>query len=204
MTAKAKPKTKAKAKPKAQTPPPTLIPQRIQTEHIDPLIHWIRGAKVMLDRKLAALYGVETRTLKQAVRRNQHRFPDDFMFPLTKEEIEFMVSQNVIPHKKTLGGAAPLAFTEQGVAMLSSVLRSHRAVEVNFAIMRTFVQLRKLMDTNQNLSRKINNLEKKYDEQFTAVFQAIKQLLAEDKARKRQKNDQSASTPSANPNPPQP
>lgn len=148
MTAKAKttkPKTKAKTKPKAQPLPPALIPQRIQTEHIAPLIHWIRGAKVMLDRELAAFYGVETRTLKQAVRRNQHRFPDDFMFPLTQEEIEFMVSQNVIPHKKTLGGASPLAFTEQGVAMLSSVLRSHRA-----------------------------------------VFQAIKQLLAEDKARKRQ------------------
>lgn len=173
MTAKAKPKTKAQT-------PPTLIPQRIQTEHIAPLIHWIR----------AALYGVETRTLKQAVRRNQHRFPDDFMFPLTQEEIEFMVSQNVIPHKKTLGGAAPLAFTEQGVAMLSSVLRSHRAVEVNLAIMRTFVQLCKLMDNNQTLSRKINNLEKKYDEQFTAVFQAIKQLLAEDKARKRQQKRQ--------------
>ena len=195
MTAKAKPKAQAKAtkpktKAKAQTPPPTLIPQRIQTEHIAPLIHWIRGAKVMLDRELAALYGVETRTLKQAVRRNQHRFPDDFMFPLTQEEIEFMVSQNVIPHKKTLGGASPLAFTEQGVAMLSSVLRSHRAVEVNLAIMRTFVQLRKLMDNNQNLSRKINNLEKKYDEQFTAVFHAIKQLLAEDKARKRQQKRQ--------------
>lgn len=191
MTAKAKAtKTKAKAKPKAQTPPPTLIHQRIQTEHIAPLIHWIRGAKVMLDRELAALYGVETRTLKQAVRRNKHRFPDDFMFSLTKEEIEFMVSQNVIPHKKTLGGAAPLAFTEQSVAMLSSVLRSHRAVEVNLAIMRTFVQLRKLMDNNQTLSRKINALEKKYDEQFTAVFQVIKQLLAEDKARKRQQKRQ--------------
>lgn len=84
MTAKAKAtKTKAKAKPKVQTPPPTLIPQRIQTEHIAPLIHWIRGAKVMLDRELAALYGVETRTLKQAVRRTKHRFPDDFMFLLT-------------------------------------------------------------------------------------------------------------------------
>ena len=176
MPAKAKAtKPKTKAKTKSQTPPPTLIPQRIQTEHTAPLIHWIRGAKDMLDRELAAFYGVETRTLKQAVRRNKHRFPDDFMFLLTKEEIEFMVSQNVIPHKKTLGGASPLAFTEQGVAMLSSVLRSHRAVEANLAIMRTFVQL-----------RKINALEKKYDEQFTAVFQAIKQLLAEDKDRKRQ------------------
>jgi len=155
-----------------------------RTENIVPMIHWIRNEKVMLDRDLAKLYEVETRSLKQAVRRNSDRFPEDFMFELRESEIESLVSQNVIPTKGIFGGAMPMAFTEQGVAMLSSVLRSKRATEVNIAIMRTFVQLRKLMDSNRELARKITNLEKKYDEQFAMVFQAIKQLLAEEDARK--------------------
>ncbi len=154
----------------------------IKTENIAPMIHWIRHEKVMLDRDLATLYGVETRALKQAVKRNKERFPEDFMFELLGEEVEAMVSQNVIPHRGVFGGAAPMAFTEQGVAMLSSVLRSPQAVEVNIAIMRTFVQLRRLMDSNRDLARQIRKLEKKYDEQFAVVFDAIKQLLADDAA----------------------
>lgn len=156
----------------------------IKTDQIAPMIHWIRHEKVILDRDLAELYGVETRALKQAVRRNEERFPGDFMFVLSDEEVEAMVSQNVIPHRGVFGGAAPMAFTEQGVVMLSSVLRSPQAVEVNIAIMRTFVQLRRLMDSNRELGRKIENLEKKYDEQFAVVFGAIKQLLADDTVRK--------------------
>ena len=158
--------------------------QVIKTENIAPMIHWIRQEKVMLDRDLAGLYGVETRALKQAVRRNPDRFPPDFMFELEESEVEALVSQNVIPSKGVFGGAMPMAFTEQGVAMLSSVLRSKRATEVNIAIMRTFVQLRRLMDSNRELANQINALERKYDEQFALVFQAIKQLLVEDDVRK--------------------
>ena len=150
-------------------------------ENVASAIHWVRGEKVILDRDLATLYGIETRALKQAVRRNPERFPDDFMFQLTEEEIKTLVSQNVIPGKGSFGGALPMVFTEQGVAMLSSVLRSPQAVQVNIAIMRTFVQLRGIMDNNQELAAKINALEERYDEQFTLVFEAIKSLLdAED------------------------
>lgn len=149
----------------------------IKTENIASAIHWFRGEKVILDRDLALLYGIETRALKQAVRRNLERFPDDFMFQLTEKEVETMVSQNVIPGKGSFGGALPMVFTEQGVAMLSSVLRSPQAVQVNIAIIRTFVQLRGIMDSNQELAEKINALEERYDEQFTLVFEAIKSLL---------------------------
>ena len=124
----------------------------ISPSAIVPMVHWIRQEKVILDFDLAALYGVETRALKQAVRRNRGRFPHDFMFELAAEETGVLVSQSVIPSRKKFGGAAPYAFTEQGVAMLSSVLRSPRAVEVNIAIMRTFVQLRRLMDSNHDLA----------------------------------------------------
>ncbi len=155
----------------------------IKTEDISPMIHWIRHEKVMLDRDLAALYGVETRALKQAVRRNAERFPDDFMFVLSKEEFEDWRSQIVMSKADRQGlRHPPMAFTEQGVAMLSSVLRSPQAVEVNIAIMRTFVQLRRLMDSNRELARQIRKLEKKYDEQFAVVFDAIKQLLSDDDA----------------------
>ena len=152
----------------------------------------------MLDADLARLYGVSTKALNQALRRNRERFPDDFVFQLTGEEFAFLRSQIVIsnteePYSQRLRpnwsqfvtssrkhrGARyrPHAFTEQGVAMLSSALRSRRAVEVNIAIMRTFVQLRRLMDTNRDLARKIEALEKKYDEQFAEVFAAIKELI---------------------------
>lgn len=158
-------------------------------ETIAPLVTFVRGEKVLLDRDLAELYGVETRTLNQAVKRNIGRFPKDFMFQLTAEEAdaaESLRSQIVIlkrgQHRKYL----PFAFTEQGVAMLSSVLRSPRAVEVNIAIMRTFVQLRRLMDSNRLLAEKINALERKYDEQFRVVFDAIKQLIQEESKPKRE------------------
>jgi hypothetical protein len=163
----------------------TLMPV-LSPSAIAPMVHWIRHEKVILDFHLAGLYEVETRALKQAVRRNRDRFPDDFLFELTAAEMDALVSQSVIPSRKKFGGAAPYAFTEQGVAMLSSVLRSPRAVAVNIAIMRTFVQLRRLMDSNRELARKIETMEKKYDKQFSLVFEAIKQLVAEDAVRKAQ------------------
>jgi len=136
-----------------------------------------REQRVMLDFQLAELYQVETRALKQAVRRNPDRFPSDFMFELTNSEVTDLVSQNVIPGLGKLGGASPMAFTEQGVAMLSSVLRSDRAVQVNIAIMRAFVRLRELLATNADLARKLESIEKKYDGQFRTVFDAIRQLM---------------------------
>ncbi len=157
----------------------------IGTENIASLVYFIRGEKVLLDRDLAKLYGIETKALKQAVRRNSERFPDDFMFLLSGDEFNHWRSQNVTSKSDRMGlRHPPMAFTEQGVAMLSSVLRSSRAVEVNIAIMRTFVQLRHLMDSNKDLSRKIQALEKKYDEQFDVVFRAIQALIEEDDARR--------------------
>jgi len=149
-------------------------------------VHAVRGERVLFDADLATLYGVETRTLNQAVARNRERFPLDFMFRVTAEEWTILRSQIVISSSSGWGGVRylPYAFTEQGVAMLSSVLRSSRAVEVNIAIMRTFVQLRRLMDSNRQLARKIEAMEKKYDEQFAVVFDAIKRLIAEDNARR--------------------
>ncbi len=142
-------------------------------------IHFIRGEQVMLDFDLAALYGVETKVLKQTVKRNIERFPEDFMFELTIQELTNLRSQIVT---SSWGGIRyqPFAFTEQGVAMLSGILKSERAIEVNIAIMRTFVQLRKLMSSNDELAKKINDMEKKYDEQFHVIFEAIKQLIVEE------------------------
>ncbi len=136
---------------------------------------------MILDFDLASLYSVETRALKQAVKRNMKRFPDDFMFILTNEEVQNLVSQNVIPSKSRLGGASPMAFTEQGVAMLSGILNSEKAIEVNIAIMRTFVQIRRWMTTNKILAKKITDMEKNYDEKFKIVFEAIRQLISQEK-----------------------
>lgn len=152
-------------------------------ESIASLVLVIHGEKVLLDADLADLYGVSTKALNQAVKRNLDRFPSDFMFRLTPAQWEPMRSQTVTTSRRNVG-ALPYAFTEQGVAMLSSVLRSQRAVEVNIAIMRTFVQLRRLMDSNRDLARRIEALETRYDEQFSQVFEAIKQLISEDKTRK--------------------
>ena len=128
------------------------------------------------------IYGVDTGALNRAVKRNVERFPDDFMFMLTSYEWEALKCQIGISKRPGRGGrrVRPYAFTEQGVAMLSSVLRSPRAVEVNIAIMRTFVELRRLMDSNRELARKIEAMEKKYDEQFAVVFDAIKRLIVQD------------------------
>jgi hypothetical protein len=153
---------------------------------IAPMVRWLRHEKVMLDFDLAALYGVTTGNLNKAVKRNFQRFPADFMFELTEEEAQSLRFQSGSLKRGQHFKYLPHAFTEQGVAMLSSVLRSPRAVEVNIAIVRTFVQLRRLMDSNRDLARKIEAMEKKYDEQFSVVFDAIKQLIAEDDVRKAQ------------------
>lgn len=153
----------------------------LPSEPIEHRIFLIRGQKVMLSLHLAELYGVETRVLNQAVKRNSNRFPSDFMFQLTEAEADRMVSQIVIPHKKYFGGTLPYAFTEQGVAMLSSVLRSERAIEVNIAIMRAFVKLREILSTHKELAQKLKELEvriEKHDEAITAIFEAIRQLMA--------------------------
>jgi hypothetical protein len=150
----------------------------IPMEAIERRILLIRGNKVMLDRDLAALYGVPTRELKQAVRRNIERFLEDFMFILTREEFENWRSQFVISKSDRMGlRHAPMAFTEQGVAMLSSVLNSPRAVKVNIEIMRAFVLLRQMLSTHADLARKLDALERKYDAQFKVVFDAIRQLM---------------------------
>jgi len=143
---------------------------------IEHKIFMIRGQKVMLDKDLAKLYGVETKVLNQAVKRNNDRFPEDFMFSLTREEIMRM-SQSVtsLKYSKNIN-----VFTEQGVAMLSSVLRSKKALHVNIAIMRAFVKLRKIISTNKELMRKLENLERrvgKHDEAINNIFEAIRQLM---------------------------
>ncbi len=148
----------------------------VPVETIEQKILLIRGQKVMLDRDLAVLYGVATRDLNKAVNRNLTRFPNDFMVQLTRNEFE-----NLKFHFGTSswGGTRklPKAFTEQGVAMLSSVLNSERAVQVNIAIMRAFVKLREIIVSNKDLARKLNELEKKYDTQFRIVFDAIRELM---------------------------
>jgi phage regulator Rha-like protein len=150
-------------------------------ERIEQTILVIRGHRVMLDTDLAKLYGVPTKVLNQAVKRNTTRFPADFMFQLTVAEATALRSQFVTlktgrgQHRKY----RLYAFTEQGVAMLSSVLHSERAIQVNIAIMRAFVQLREMIGSNKGLARRLNELEKKYDSQFRIVFEAIRELMAE-------------------------
>jgi hypothetical protein len=154
----------------------SLIPM----ERIESRILLLRGQRVMLDIDLATLYEVEVRVLNQAVKRNIERFPADFMFQLTAEEAAFLRSQTVIlkigrgKHRKYVS----YAFTEQGVAMLSSVLRSPRAVRVNIEIMRAFVRLRQMLASHADLARKLEALEKRYDAQFKVVFDAIRELMA--------------------------
>ena len=142
----------------------------------------VRGCRVMLDYHLAELYQVETRALKQAVKRNIERFPSDFMFVLTQEEANLLlsigVSQNVIPPDYNFGVAMPMAFTEQGVAMLSSVLRSKVAIEVNISIMRAFVLMRQMSIGYEELLKRIEELEQSTDAQFSEVYQALTQLLS--------------------------
>jgi len=149
----------------------------IPIERVEQAIYLIRGHKVMLDRDLADLYGVETKALNQAVKRNADRFPDDFVFRLSAEEKNELVTIcdrfNPLKHSTS----SPLVFTEQGVAMLSGVLRSPRATEVNIAIMRAFVKMRQMLESSEELSRKLAELESKYDEQFRVIFEAIHELM---------------------------
>jgi hypothetical protein len=151
----------------------------ISTEGIESVIYLIRGERVMLDRDLAELYQVLTKAINQAVRRNSDRFPADFMFQLSEEEVaELNRSQFVTGSEKHRDPRyRPYAFTEQGVAMLSSVLRSKQAIIVNIEIMRAFVKLRQMLASNAELSRRLNELESKYDQQFRVVFDAIRQLM---------------------------
>jgi hypothetical protein len=150
------------------------------TDEIAQRIYFIRGHKVMIDEDLAELYDVETRRLNEQVSRNAKRFPEDFMFQLTKSEYKNLISQ--FATSRCWGGRRkmPFAFTEQGVAMLSGVLHSDRAIKVNIAIMRAFVQLRRILASHKELAQKLNCLEKKYDAQFKVVFEAIRQLMQEE------------------------
>lgn len=158
----------------------------IPIEKITGKIFLIRKEKIMLDSDLAELYGVETRVLKQAVRRNIERFPKDFMFQLTKREWTKLITICDDLGKRKYSPSTPYVFTEQGVAMLSGVLKSERAVQVNIAIMRAFVQLRKFLQSNEELSRRLKSLEKEtkkrfreQDEQIRLIFEAIKELITE-------------------------
>jgi phage regulator Rha-like protein len=152
----------------------------IASEVIERSILLIRGQKVLLDKDLAELYGVSTKRLNEQVRRNRKRFPDDFMFQLTKDEADALRSQFATLEKGRGGHRKylPYVFTEQGVAMLSSVLNSERAILVNIEIMRAFVRLREILATHKDLARKLEEMEKKYDEQFAMVFRAIRELMA--------------------------
>ena len=165
----------------------------IPIKEISSKIYFIRNEKVLLDRDLAELYGVETRVLKQAVRRNLERFPSDFMFKLSEAEFQNWRSQFVISNSDRMGlRHSPFAFTEQGVAMLSSVLQSKEAIKVNIAIMRAFVQMRKFLQSTDKLAQKLNELEKEtkkkfseQQEQIQLIFEAIKQLMIENEKPKR-------------------
>jgi len=154
----------------------------IPYEQIEGRIYLIRGRKVMLDRDLARLYDVETKVLNQAVKRNIERFPEDFMFVLSEVEAKNLRSQIVTSSLDNYGGVRYLstAFTEQGVAMLSSVLKTKRATAVNIQIIRTFTKLREMIQENDYLRRKLEVLEKDYDEKFAIVFEAIRRLLDSD------------------------
>ena len=157
----------------------------VPMERISQAILLIRGHKVMLSADLAELYGVEPRVLVQAVKRNIERFPEDFMFQLNDQEFDNLKSQIVISSWGGMRRAAPYAFTEQGVAMLSSVLHSDRAIHVNIEIMRAFVRLRQMLASNVELARKLAALERKYDAQFKVVFNAIRELMTPPEPKKK-------------------
>ena len=149
----------------------------MELAQIQEKIYEIRGQKVMFDFDLAKLYDVETRVLKQSVKRNIERFPSDFMFELTETEIELMVSQFVIPSKSHFGGAKPFVFTEQGVSMLSAFLKSKKALIVSISIIRVFIELKKMVLSHKEILEKLKLIETKYDKQLDDVFEAINYLL---------------------------
>ena len=159
----------------------------VALERIERAILVLRGHKVMLDSDLAALYEVPTKVLLQAVKRNLERFPQDFMFQVSADEFQRLRSQAVTSNAPGRGGRryAPYAFTEQGVAMLSTVLNSPRAIAVNIEIMRAFVRLRRILASNKELARRLDRLEAKTDAKFTTVFEAIRQLMAPPETKKR-------------------
>ena len=167
----------------------------VSADGIGRRIYLVRGQRVMFDADLAELYGIKTKVLVQAVKRNLERFPDDFMFVLEPDEVEVLLRKessapnlrSQIVTSSSWGGRryAPYVFTEQGVAMLSSVLRSPRAIRVNIEIMRTFVQLRRMLISNTELARKLAALERKYDAQFKVVFEAIRELMVPDEPPKK-------------------
>jgi hypothetical protein len=167
------------------------VPAKSVAARIEARIHVIRGERVMLDADLAALYGVETRTLNQAIGRNRRRFPADFMFRLTAGEVSNLTSQIVMSSSRAHGGRrhTPFVFTEQGVAMLSSVLRSERAIAANILIMRTFVQLRRAISETAELGRRVDNIERRIDTQDTLlvdILEALRALEQPDAERRRQ------------------
>ncbi len=159
----------------------------VATERIERAILVLRGHKVLLDSDLADLYEVPTKVLLQAVKRNLERFPADFMFSMSNQEVSALRSQTVTSNKPGRGGrrTAPYVFTEQGVAMLSSVLNSPRAIAVNIEIMRAFVKLRVALASNKELSRRLDQLEASTDEKFAVVFDAIRQLMAPPEPKKK-------------------
>ena len=144
-------------------------------------IYYIRKQKIMLDRDLAELYGVDARRLREQVKRNIERFPSNFMFQLTAKEVETMVSQNAIPSKQQLGGFLPYAFTEHGVLMLASVLKSKQALDVSISVIEIFVKMREMLSTNKDILMQMQKVEKKltaHDEDIRLIFEALKQLLS--------------------------
>jgi len=154
--------------------PGDLVPK----SNISRCIHVLRGQRVLLDRDLAALYAVKTIALRQQVKRNLERFPADFMFQLTAAEAKALVSQKVIPSGRSLGGHLPYAFTQEGISMLSSVLRSPGAVMVNVEIMRTFVRLREMTASHRELARRLDEMERRFEGRFRLVFRAIRRIIA--------------------------
>ncbi len=157
----------------------------VHFEQIENRIYYLRDLKVMLSMDLALLYQVEPRVLIQAVKRNIDRFPDDFMFQLTQREFEELNIENKVSGRGGIRRARPYAFTEQGIAMLSTVLNSKKAIEANIQIMRVFVKMRQLIASHSELAQKIESLEGKYDHQFQVVFDALKQILAQPAKAKR-------------------
>ena len=158
----------------------------VPIEKIENKIFLLRGKKVMFDRDLAELYGVETRRLNEQVKRNVKRFPSDFMFQLTTEELENWMSQIAISNKEKMGiRKMPYVFTEHGVLMLSSVINSEIAIQVNIQIMRAFTKLREMIATHKDLLKKVEDMEKKYDENFAVVFETLKQLIIQEEQPKK-------------------
>lgn len=161
----------------------TKIELALDSDSIKEKIYFIRGEKVMLDMDLAILYGVATKVLKQAIKRNRDRFPSDFMFELTKDELDNWRSQFVTSNLRLKQGLRirPLVFTEQGIAMLSSVLNSSRAIQINIQIIRIFTKLRRMIDTYKELRDKVEEMEKNNETNFREIFRVIRLLIKEDK-----------------------